>query len=194
MTPREKKLQQIKETLNRKAQLLCNEMAESGFPPRAFPRVEFSSRIDENSGQVYPDGRMVFNDEYILLNYRKPTVMHNLIAHECAHLCDPDPSGTQHDGSFMLVYRTFGKNIHNDPLYLGHETLTTPHYALICKKCGNVWFYQGKTRKTKYCPDDNTRLTQVDLYKNKYLNTHWRKIHSRNNKASKRDIKNIFKV
>jgi predicted SprT family Zn-dependent metalloprotease len=189
MTPKEKKLQQIKDTLNRKATLLCGQMG-----CRAQPYIEFSTRVDTNSGQVYPDGKIVLNDEYILLNYRKPKVMHNLIAHECAHLADPDPSGTQHDESFMSVYKRYGWGIKDDPLYLGNESLTTPHYALICKKCGNIWFYQGKPSTTKYCNDDGRRLSRVDVYKNKYLNTNWRKLHARNNKATKKELEKIFKI
>lgn len=187
MTLTLKERKKLLDKLNKKAATLC-----WGMGCRVYPRVEFSSNVDKNSGQVYPDGRIVFNDEYIELNKRNPQVMHNLVAHECAHLADPDPSGTQHDESFMSVYKKFGRGIKNDPLYLGNEQLTTPHYALICKKCGSVWFYQGKTRKTKYCPDDNNRLSQVDLTRNKYLTSIWRKIYSRNNKTTKKELEKIF--
>jgi len=187
MTLTLKERKKLLDKLNKKAADLCWKMG-----CRAYPRVEFSSKVDKNSGQVYPDGRIVFNDEYIELNRNNPQVMHNLVAHECAHLADPDPRGTQHDESFMRVYKKYGWGIKDDPLFLGNETLTPPHYALICKKCGNVWFYQGKTRNIKYCPDDNARLSQVDLYKNKYLLSVWRKIHSRNNKATKKELEKIF--
>lgn len=189
-TPRQKKeLEQIKKHLQRLATNDCRKMGV-----RINPRVSYSTAVDENSAQTYPDGRIVVNDEYAWLNHRNKKIMYNLMAHETAHLADPDPSGTQHDESFMGVYRRFGKCIKDDPLYLGeNELLTTPHYALICKECGNTWFYAGKPKRARYCRTDKKRLKTIDIYKTPYLEKQWRKIHARGNKMSKRELSTLFK-
>jgi hypothetical protein len=186
---REKTLEDLRKKLDIKAKKLCKRMG-----CKIVPFVKISARVDENAAQIYPDGELVINDEYLWLNRKNPQVIHNLIAHECSHIADPDPCGTQHDESFMSVYQRYGKGITNDPLYLGeNELLTTPHYALICTKCGNIMFYAGKPTKKRHCSNDNTQLKLIDVYKNKYLNQNWRRINNRGNNAGEKELKNILK-
>jgi hypothetical protein len=187
--PSQTSLEQLRLRLDKKSKLLCSKMG-----CRVIPYVKLSSRVDENSGQVYPNGEIVINDEYLWLNRNNNQIMHNLIAHECSHIADPDPRGHQHDESFMRVYRKYGKGITTDPLYLGeNELLTTPHYAHICPTCGRIWFYAGKPRKKRYCKLDKTQLKLIDVYKNKYLCSNWRRINNRGNKAGLKETENILK-
>lgn len=182
------KLEILCTKLDIKAKHMCAKMG-----CRVVPRVSMSDKINKNAAQIYPNGEFIINKNYLKLNQNNKILLHNLIAHECAHLADPDPRGHQHDESFMSVYRKFGIGIQNDPLYLGKgELLTTPGYAFLCPNCGKIIFISGKPRNKRWCSIDKTPMQLINVTENNYLKRNWRRINNHGNIASQTDIKNIL--
>lgn len=145
---------------------------------RRPPSVRFTRRLNETSGEVYPNGAFVYNRDYVELNRNKTGVLRRLACHEAAHLA----SGMEDHGGAQFLKSFHAHCGCGDPVAMPGETMEPPRFAYRCNKCTHVWFLMRKPRVPGYCSYCGGRLSLIPFKGNRHLAKNWETMVKRGNK------------